>query len=205
LENSTKRQEEIIKIAFLLILQKGIQGLTIKNIAQNLGISQPAIYRHYESKIEILLSILDVFRDNAKQIFEIANASEDKAIKKIEQLFDAHFLLFSKTPSLVAVIFSEEIFRNEPILVEKISKIMKDCGDILINIIEKGQKENELIDNVPAEDLAIVIMGSLRLFVKKWQMAKFSFDITGKGEAFFETVKTLIIAKKGGGRGNENN
>ena len=37
-----------------LIAEKGIQGLTIKNLSKKIGISEPAIYRHFDSKSSIL-------------------------------------------------------------------------------------------------------------------------------------------------------
>ena len=54
----TDRQKEIISVSLDLISEKGIQGLTIKNLAQRIGITEPAIYRHYENKIHILLASL---------------------------------------------------------------------------------------------------------------------------------------------------
>ena len=53
----TERQQEIINVALKLINEKGIQGLTMKNLSKEIGISEPAIYRHFENKIEILLAI----------------------------------------------------------------------------------------------------------------------------------------------------
>jgi AcrR family transcriptional regulator len=66
----TERQQEIIDVALDLISQKGIQGLTMKNLSKEIGISEPAIYRHFENKIEILLAVLDLFRDSTREIFE---------------------------------------------------------------------------------------------------------------------------------------
>ncbi|NLB03802.1 MAG: TetR/AcrR family transcriptional regulator, partial [Bacteroidales bacterium] len=58
---STPRQTEIVETALNLINENGIQGLTIKNLSKKIGISEPAIYRHFENKIEILLAVLDTF------------------------------------------------------------------------------------------------------------------------------------------------
>ncbi|MCK5088225.1 MAG: helix-turn-helix transcriptional regulator, partial [Melioribacteraceae bacterium] len=46
----TKRQAEIIDESIKLIADKGIQGLTIKNLSKAIGVSEPAIYRHFENK-----------------------------------------------------------------------------------------------------------------------------------------------------------
>jgi len=51
--NFTKRQTQIIQASVAIIATKGIQGLTMKKIAASIGISEPAIYRHFASKNEI--------------------------------------------------------------------------------------------------------------------------------------------------------
>lgn len=45
----TPRQTEIIDKAIQLIDQKGIQGLTIKNLARETGVTEGAIYRHFDN------------------------------------------------------------------------------------------------------------------------------------------------------------
>ncbi|HJN63434.1 MAG TPA: TetR/AcrR family transcriptional regulator, partial [Flavobacteriales bacterium] len=56
--NFTKRQIEILDVSKDLIGTKGIQNLTIKNIANKMSFSEPAIYRHFKDKTEIIKSVL---------------------------------------------------------------------------------------------------------------------------------------------------
>ena len=121
----TERQKEIISVSLNIIVNEGIQALTIKNLARNIGISEPAIYRHYENKVQILTAILDYFRDNVEQFFTRELQGDIHSIDKIEQFFRNNFNTFTENPSYVVIIFSEEIFRNEPLLLEKISEIRK--------------------------------------------------------------------------------
>ena len=189
----TKRQKEIIVVALELISEKGIQGLTIKNLAKKIGITEPAIYRHYDNKIDILIAILNLMKSNTEQIFNKELSSDNKAIEKIEQLFTKQFASFSATPSLVSVVFSEEIFRNEPILIDKISGIINNNYKTLTTIITDGQKNGELRTDIEANHFSTIIMGSLRLFVKKWQFSEYSFNLPREGKKLFDSIKLLII------------
>jgi len=189
----TKRQKEIIEVALELISEKGIQGLTIKNLAKKIGITEPAIYRHYDNKIHILIAILDLMKSNTEQIFNKELNNDNKAIDKIEHLFTKHFASFSATPSLVSVIFSEEIFRNEPILIDKISGIVDKNYKILTTIITNGQKNGELRTDIEAKHLSTIIIGTLRFFVKKWQFSAYSYDLPKEGKKLFDSIKLLII------------
>lgn len=189
----SERQKEIIEVALILISEKGIQGLTIKNIAKRIGITEPAIYRHYESKIDILIAILDVIKINTKQIFNNELNNNTKVIDKIEQLFIKHFTCFSDRTSIASVIFSEEIFRNEPILIDKISEIIYENDKTLIKIITNGQKNGELRTDLEAQYLSTIIFGTLRLSVKKWQFSEYSFNLPKEGMKLFNSLKLLII------------
>ena len=188
----TARQKEITEVALELISEKGIQGLTIKNLAKKIGITEPAIYRHYESKIDILIAVLDLFKQNTEQLFEKELNNKGNAIEKIEHLFTKHFTSFSATPSLVSVIFSEEIFRNEPVLIDKISEVIGKNDKILTTILVIGQNNGEIRTDVEARYLSIVIMGTLRLFVKNWQFSAFSYNLHEEGKKLIDSIKLLI-------------
>jgi len=189
----TARQKEITEVALKLISEKGIQGLTIKNLAKNIGITEPAIYRHYDSKIDILIAILEIFKQNTEQLFEKELSNISKAIDKIEHLFMKHFISFSETPSLVSVIFSEEIFRNEPVLIDKISELIDKNDKIITTIIVNGQKAGEMRTDIEAKYLSTIIIGTLRFFVKKWQFSAFSYNLPQEGKKLIDSIKLLII------------
>lgn len=192
----TERQKEILDTALDLISQKGIQGLTIKNLSKKIGISEPAIYRHYENKIEILLTILDLFKDTSGSIFEDELKKDLGAIQRIEHLFSRHFSKFAENPTLVSVIFSEEIFRSEPALIEKIAEVINRNSQILRKIIVRGQERGEIRNDLEAGHIAIIIMGSLRLFVKQWQFSGYNFNLEKEGQKLIDSVKLLIKNQK---------
>ena len=83
----TERQIEIIEAALELITEKGIQGMTIKNLSKKIGITEPAIYRHFVSKTEILLSILNNFKEMAEILSGMMESYEAPASEKISFMF----------------------------------------------------------------------------------------------------------------------
>jgi AcrR family transcriptional regulator len=188
----TERQQEIIETALGLINEKGIQGLTIKNLSKKLGITEPAIYRHFENKIQILIALLDLLKRNTSGIFESELNSDEPTVQKIERLFEKHFKSFAEMPSLASVVFSEEMFRNEELLIGKISEIIEANNKILLTILKYGQQKSEIRSDMDAEHLVIFIMGALRLFVKKWQFSGFAFNLESEGTKLIESVKRLI-------------
>ncbi|HET55931.1 MAG TPA: TetR/AcrR family transcriptional regulator [Ignavibacteria bacterium] len=188
----TIRQQEIIDTSLEIISTIGIQGLTIKNLSKKIGITEPAIYRHYDNKISILIAILEFFKSKSESMFAIQDKVNDTSIQRIEKIFQGHFNAFEQTPSLVSVIFSEEIFRNEPILQEKIAEIMDSNSGVIKAIVAEGQAKGEIKPDIESKYLTIIIIGALRMMVKRWQMGDKSFNHREEVSKLFNTIKTLI-------------
>ena len=190
----SERQEQIIEESIKLIDEKGIQGLTIKNISKVIGISEPGIYRHFESKTEILLSILNNFKEMAILLSEMMENYEATAIEKIRFMFSMMLELFSETPSMVSVIFSEEIFKNEEVLKIKIVEILNLHGQTIENIISEGQSEKNIREDIDEKSLALIAMGSLRLLVKKWDLNNHNFSLSTEGNKLIAVLSKVLSA-----------
>ncbi|HRG39465.1 MAG TPA: TetR/AcrR family transcriptional regulator, partial [Bacteroidia bacterium] len=53
------RQLEIVEAAGKILTASGVGGLTIKNLAKEMKFSESAIYRHFTSKEEIIIALLE--------------------------------------------------------------------------------------------------------------------------------------------------
>jgi AcrR family transcriptional regulator len=190
----SERQSEIIEKSIEIIANKGIQGLTIKNLSKEIGISEPGIYRHFESKTAILLALLSTFEDLADMLSLMMQNSKDTAIEKIEFVFNKMTDVFTETPSLVSVIFSEEIFKNEEVLKHKITGILNKNEETIENIIQIGQSKEEVRKDISYKNIALLFMGSLRLLVKRWDLNEHNFNLKTEGNKLIKSLQ-VIIAK----------
>ncbi len=192
MNNQTDRQTEIMEAALNLISKKGIQGLTLKNISKKIGISEPAIYRHFASKTDILLSILSNFKEMAVMLSNMMKGYQAPASEKINFLFSRMLELFTETPSMVSVIFSEEIFKNEPVLKTRIIEILNLHAQTIENIILKGQEEDNTRTDVDAKNLTLIAMGSFRLLVKKWDLNNHNSNLSDEGNNLIEMLNKIL-------------
>jgi len=191
----SERQQQIIEESIKIIDEKGIQGLTIKNLSKAIGISEPGIYRHFKSKTEILLSILNNFKEMAEMLSGLMKDFEGTAIEKINFMFSRMLDLFSETPSMVSVIFSEEIFKNEKLLKNKITEVLNMHAQTIEGIIAKGQEEKNVRNDIELKTLALLIMGSLRLLVKRWDLNNHNFDLRKEGSKLIEGLDKLLVCQ----------
>ncbi|NOX46280.1 MAG: TetR/AcrR family transcriptional regulator [Chlorobi bacterium] len=188
----SERQQQIVEESIKIIDEKGIQGLTIKNLSKAIGISEPGIYRHFESKTEILLTILNNFKDMALMLSGMMETFEATAVEKMDFMFSKMLELFSVTPSMVSVIFSEEIFKNEEVLKNRIVEILNLHAQTIENIIAKGQLEKNIREDVDKKSLALIAMGSLRLLVKRWDLNNHDFSLNKEGKKLIAVLSKIL-------------
>jgi len=188
----TERQIEIIDKSIDIIANKGIQGLTIKNLSKEIGISEPAIYRHFESKTEILLAILANFEEMSSFMNEAIKDIDDTAIGKIEFLFTKIIEIFTEEPSHISVVFSEEIFKNEAILKEKIVEIMDLKEKAVEDIIKEGQEKGEIRTDIDNRILALIVIGALRFRVKQWDLRNQHKNLQKEGNELINGLKNIL-------------
>ena len=190
----TERQIQIIESALELIAEKGIQGMTIKNLSKKIGVSEPAIYRHFESKSAILLSILNNFKQMAGMMAGMIPTIEGTAFDKIEFMFSKIIQLFIDSPSYVSVIFSEEIFKNDDKLKKNIIDVLDQNEQTIEGIIREGQKNGDTRTDIDSKNLATIVMGSLRFLVKQWDIKGQNKNLRKEGNQLLSSLK-LIISK----------
>lgn len=188
----SKRQNQIISETIKLIHTKGIQGLTIKNISKGIGVTEAAIYRHFKSKDEILSTIINDFRLNIEGETQAIMKSQIPSLEKLRTVLDLLTDTFCSNPSLVSVIFSDEIFKNKKSLYTKISQLINQNAECFRLIAEEGQKNKEVRSDIDANELSIIIMGSYRMVLKNWQLGGQVYSLKLRSNEFFKPLFQII-------------
>ena len=188
----SKRQLEIIDAATELIGEKGIQNLTTKNLAAKIGFSEPALYRHFKGKNEILASLLRFYAEMLGTGLEDINKMEISSLDKIQEMIKFQFNNFVKSPAIIMVIFAETSFQYENSLSKSVSLILAKKRHLVGLTVESGQKLNEIREDISADQLTTMIMGSMRFTVLRWRLGGFSFDLLEEGETLCNTMIQLL-------------
>jgi TetR/AcrR family transcriptional regulator, fatty acid metabolism regulator protein len=188
----TKRQQQIMTTAIELIAELGIQHLTMKNIAQRLKLSEPAIYRHFANKTEMLMATVKQFGQYNQDIFMQLETESDDALVRLKSVFCGHVEMFNRHPALAAVTFSEEIFQNEKDVTAQVLAMKHANEKKILEIVKRGRTQGIIRSDLPAEHAVILVMGAMRLLVRKWRLAKCDFNIKKSGQALWRSLAMVL-------------
>lgn len=147
-------------VALDLFSQYGYSDVSIERIATNVGIKAPSIYKHYSSKREILISIMqrgtDLFLEKIRKCSPFENSDYEENEKELDfgvglsKLGVYIFQLFLRDEYIAKVrkIISVEIYKNEDMMRLYIRQYIE----------VPLQKHRELITNLPIKEEDIGIL-----------------------------------------------
>ncbi len=191
----TIRQQEIIEAAGKILTDSGVGGLTIKNLAKEMKFTESALYRHFKSKEEIIICMLEYLATNMDERL----ASDIHGIKdeeeKFRALLNSQFVWFKNNPHFLVAVFCDGLMEESKRINQTIIKIMEVKMKHLMPIIKEGQHRKVFTSAINAEQLVHIIMGTFRLQMFKWRMANFEFDIKKSGEKMIQSLLILIKNK----------
>ena len=187
-----KRQLEIIEAAGEILTESGLAGLTTKNLAAKMGFAESALYRHFKSKEEVIVTMLQYLAADMDKRLTACVTKLDDPVEKLKAVFNNQFDFFQKHPHFLVAVFSEGLLEESKQINAAIMQIMATKRKHLLPIIKQGQLEGVFETSAPAEDLLHIIMGSFRLHMLQWRMTDFSFDVKQKGNRLMTSILTLI-------------
>lgn len=191
--NFSERQIQIIEAATKRIDKYGIQELTTKNLAADIGLSEAALYRHFKSKNDILLGMLSYFIIGMKEkINSIIQDEKNSPSAVIKAIFNNQLNTFIKNPAIVSVIFSEGIFQFNGTLSNKLSEMMDLMHKKISTLIKKGQDEGSFNKLLSPNITTTMIMGSMRMVVLKWKLSGNKSNLVKDGQAMLNGILKMI-------------
>lgn len=193
IDSTSKRQQEIIESAGKILMQKGVKGLTTKNLALEMNFSESALYRHFNNKEDIVVLLLDYLGNNIKERLNIISEKNSTSEEKLKQLFSSQFEFFNQNTHFVVAILSEGLFDESEKINQSIMKIIHYKMELITKIIEVGKENNEFTKSIETQEIVHIIMGSFRMMMLKWKFSKFEIDLINQGNKIMDTVIKLLL------------
>ncbi len=97
---SEDRQDEIVKAAFDLAAKQGMDNVTTQGIADAIGLTQGAIFRHFPTKDTIWLAVVHWVRARLLSVIDRAASQASDPLDAVERIFFAHIAFAENNPAL---------------------------------------------------------------------------------------------------------
>ena len=98
-------REQILACACELYLSEGLEGFSMRKLAERVGVTAPALYRHYAGREELLLEVVDeAYRMLAAELY--AALEEETPLGRFRRAGDAYLDFALARPRLYEVLYA---------------------------------------------------------------------------------------------------
>ncbi len=195
------RCREIVRSAERIIAKNGLEALTVKRLAAEVGVTDAAIYRHFKSKEEILLAVLGDFSAPLEMVKTSILDSDRSIMEKIGMLFDEKCARVSRHPEQTIIMRSFLEFRGHRRLSKQAMEMLDAYRARFVSLIREGQDHGEIVSQARPDHLYLVITGALHALVQQWDAEGRSFDLRKEGRCLWDSLKVFLTpSPKYGGK-----
>ncbi len=190
-KDSKTRKGEVLRVALQVVAEEGIHALTLHELSRRIGISEAALFRHFENKQDIVNSLAEwVFKEY------IVNESEgENDIRRaMANLMRRQFLEFQKCPEATSILFQEEVFREFPQAKGMFDERRKSRAAQIMSMIRKAKANGEIGSEVDEATFSLIFIGTMRMAVMEWRSSGFAYDLTTREEAITRELVKLLPA-----------
>lgn len=185
--SSEERQGEIIRVAIDLAAEKGVDNVTTQNMADAMQLTQGAIFRHFATKDDIWVAVMQWIRERLMNVLSKAAADATDPLDAIQRMFLAHIAFISKHPAIPRLLFSELLHKKNSKLRQLIQEIISGYEARIAGLLEAAKSQSLVPAELDSKSAAVLYIGMIQGLVM--QASIFS----GKRSLLQEAEKTFPI------------
>lgn len=158
---SEVRQAELVDAALRLIATRGIAALTTRALAEAVGLSSGAIFRHFASLEELLGAVVTRVEEVVDATFPAATAPP---LERLQRFITARSAAVGKQLGILRLVLSEQFLLSlPPGASTRLAACVRRTHAFVVECVRQGQLQGQLRDDLPAEALAPIVMGTIQM------------------------------------------
>jgi TetR/AcrR family transcriptional regulator len=164
------RQLDIMQSLAKMLGEKGPVKITTSLLANECGITEAAIYRHFPSKKKIYSGLVDFCEQNIFDLISNINSSDDNELEKVKKILILLVTFSEKNPGLARLLTREAFSVEETSLDQRIGQMMSKVELLIKQNLQKYEQETKKKLGLPTATAANLLLacseGVIQQFVR---------------------------------------
>ncbi len=180
---AAERKAQIVDEAMRLAAELGPDRMTTQKLADAVGITQAAIFRHFPNKAEIWLAVADRIRTAMP-----AKLTESSAppLIRLRAIVKRQFEFIVNTPSIPAILYSRELHAENETLRLQFSEMVARRQEMFAALFRAAEEAGDIRPELDAEDAARLVLAFIQGMAMRWSMEERRFDLVKDGMRLLE-------------------
>lgn len=153
------RRDEIVQATLSLAFEVGPASVSTSLIAKRLRVSQPAIYRHFDSKDAIWLEVSSRLARRIAENLQDCMDSDQPPQKRLRDLVLRHIAFIEEVPALPDIMVMRDATASYLEMRQNLQSAMSKLRDLMIDLIAEAQERGRIRKDFAATDVATLFIG----------------------------------------------
>ena len=188
------RQHQIIEAARDLIATKGMDGVTIDAIAEEVGLTEGAIYRHFASKHQILSLLVDDIESNLLDTVRSARDEGDSAVDSLERILEAHLSDVEGRRAVSFIVIAEAMGFDVARLSHRVALMFTHYLELIQAVLDQGIREGSVRPDVNVNAAATTFFGLIQSTATLWALNGYNGRLAEFRSQMWDIYKTGIVS-----------
>lgn len=178
-EQSQQTKNRILDTAVRLFVKKGYSGTSIATIAKASNITSGAIYCHFDSKSDLLQSVIKKWEtDFLDRIIEEVNATKGDTWDKLHRLvsYSSKFAEENRELCVLVTTIAAELYDDENEFFQEFRRIYSKYEQFIRGIVAEGKRKGIFDTHLDNHTLACVIFAFSEGILLLWQRSRNILD-----------------------------
>ncbi len=195
-QSTEVRRQEIVDCARKIIATRGAQGLTISELARAVGISDGAIYRHFRSKQEVLLALIDDIEETLFQRIEKAKQEGATPLDQLENVLQEHLSYVERRLGVSFLVIGEVLANGDRQLRQRMQAVVERYLKTVEEILREGAAQGQVNPAINFDAAALALFGLVQATVTLWHFAKTELPPTQRHQSLWQVYQEGIVLRK---------
>ena len=196
-QSAEERKAQIVAEVLRLADEIGPDRLSTTDVARAIGLSQPAIFRHFPTKGALWLAVAETIAERLQSDWAAADAGASAPHARLKALIGAQVSAISETPALPSILFSRELQVDNPALRDVFRGLLGSFQGLLVAAIRDLQASGDLRRDVSPEDAAVLLTALVQGVAIRWTLGARGFPLVPEGLRLFDVQMALMRERQG--------
>lgn len=189
-------RESLILSCIKVISEQGIKGFTTREVAKKQGISESTIFKHYKTKNELILAVLEYFSQYDQAIIETLELKKLKPLEAITFFVDSYVTYYENYPEITAITLSYEGLIHDSELSDAVYKIFNRRYNTMLSLVEDAKCQQEIARDIDSKNLTDLIIGLKRFTILRWSLGNNEFPLKEHTMRTLQMLLNVFLLKK---------
>lgn len=168
---SEERKAVTVEAVIELAAQRNPSEISTTAIAQHMGVTQGALFKHFPTKDAILEAVMGWVADRLLGRIERAAGEAPNPAAALEAVFMTHVEFVSEHPGVPRMLFGELQRAEVSVPKQMVQMMLRRYGEKLIRILEAGKAQQLFAADLDAEAAALLFVGTIQGLVMQALLA----------------------------------